>query len=222
MSGARSRLAPMSGVRSAFAVVAIALCAATRTASAVEAAPTCSPGCGCTDDAPFLRTPVARTPSAADYARLVAQTTDPSCEVAATAVRSLEMLGDHRAESTLIRLLEHRACRIRAAAAEALGAIGAHASVLPLIAALRDADARVRSGAAWSLARVGDPRAVPALVRTMRDTDSHVRQGAATALGRIGDARGADVLVQALRDPEKSVREAAAEALGRLRSRPSS
>ena len=113
------------------ALAAIALLGAVRVASAERIEPACLPGCGCSDDPPFVRTPVAHRPSAADYERLVSQTGDSSCEVAATAVRSLELLGDQRAEATLIPLLRHRACRIRAAAAEALATTGSDASVAP-------------------------------------------------------------------------------------------
>lgn len=108
----------------------------------------------------------------------------------ALVVRSLGLIGDLRAEPTLLAFLSSRDAELRIAACSAIGKSGSPASVPPLIRALGDEDWRVRARAAAALGGLADPRAVQPLYDVLSDRAWWVRQNAAEALAQLPGGLG--------------------------------
>jgi HEAT repeat protein len=155
---------------------------------------------------------------------LVAALQDPSADVRAQAVRSLENypLDLDSAIPALLSMLEKDDAEVRSIAADVLRKAWPTAVVVPnLAAALKSGDANVRAPAVLLLGRIGPDAssAVPALleilIETLESNDDALVTGAAKALAKFGrEAAPAVPKLRALKDRGKSESsEAAAAAL---------
>ncbi|MCB1246428.1 MAG: HEAT repeat domain-containing protein [Acidimicrobiia bacterium] len=120
----------------------------------------------------------------------------PPTQSIALAIRILGVIGDHRAESMLMALVDHEDPDIRIATASALGRVGSDRCVDALVVATKDEVWPVRARAAASLGRLGAERALDALQYLLEDREWWVRQNAAQAIGAIPGGR--PVLIDAL------------------------
>ena len=125
--------------------------------------------------------------------------------------RTLGLIGDIRAEDSLLQALDStdQALRIRAAAA--LGRAGTPRAVPYLLELLSDTQWEVRAQAATAVGRRLDQRSVPWLKRALSDEAWWVRHNAAAALVEIPG--GSDALRLALDHPDPYARDAAAAVL---------
>ena len=149
---------------------------------------------------------------------LIAALADDWQVVREHAAKALGKLGDARAVSPLVNLLndyDEQKKWLRGAVCYALGKIGSP-SVEPLIAALRDEDSFVRRKAAFVLGRIGDATAVDALVALLTDRERRVCINAVLALGQIGDARALEPLTVVLKTDAATVRINTVFALGKF------
>ena len=139
---------------------------------------------------------------------------DTEPRVVAAAATGLGTLGDAKAATDLVPLLERDEALIRAAAARSLGVLKAETAVKHLIPLLDDADDAVRQAATETLGRLNAPDAFAGLAARLTDANPQIRTAAITAVARSGDARAAAPLADVLRtDKDPRVRFFAARAL---------
>ena len=146
--------------------------------------------------------------------QLISALLSPDWVVRMHAVKAVNRLGDGKAASTLVLLLQDKVPAVRDEAVSALKNL-AQAGLGPLLEALHHSDWRVRLKATEALGELGLPDAVPGLLRVLaQDPDTAIRQDAARALGKIGDGRAVEALIVAA-DSER-LRSCAIEALGNI------
>lgn len=131
----------------------------------------------------------------------------------------LARLGNKRAISALLAVLEDKDPELRTAAVRSLGELGSKRAVRPLITALHtDEDVEVRLATAYALGLLGDKRAVKPLMTKLSDQNEEpkVRGITAEALADLKDRRAVTPLIVALSDESIEVRFWAVFALGEL------
>lgn len=132
----------------------------------------------------------------------------------------LGFLGDSRAVSILLNLLDNQSMIVRKEAVEALGRILDERAVEPLIhVAQNDRAPRVRYSALAALGELGDGRALTPLVEMLVDDSNHpIQMRAAMALGQIGDPSAIPALESLVNQDETDdfVRREAQNALDKL------
>jgi len=148
---------------------------------------------------------------------LISALLSPDWVVRMHAVKAVHRLGDGKAASTLVLLLQDKVPAVRYEAVSALKNLG-HASLPPLLESFKNSDWRVRLRATEALGELGMPGAIPRLLEVLtKDPDTAIRQDAARALGKIGDAQAIDPLIQASQD--ERLRTCVIEALGKIGDR---
>ena len=148
---------------------------------------------------------------------LISALLSPDWVVRMHAVKAVNRLGEGKAASTLVLLLQDKVPAVRDEAVVALKGLG-QASLLPLLESLKDSDWRVRLRATEALGELGLPGAIPDLIDVLtKDPDTAIRQDSARALGKIGDAQAVDALIQASED--ERLRTWIIEALGKIGDR---
>jgi HEAT repeat protein len=130
------------------------------------------------------------------------------------AAKGLGRIGDVRAVSPILPLLQDKVKAVRVEAADALAHIG-EAAVRPLLEVLVHREWLVRLHAVEALGKIRSPDAVEPLLSVLfNDRDVAIRTDAARSLGDIGDPRAVDFLLTALSDAD--LRRVAIEALGKI------
>ncbi|HSJ35373.1 MAG TPA: HEAT repeat domain-containing protein [Acidimicrobiia bacterium] len=130
-----------------------------------------------------------------------------SIEVVALAGRVLGLIGDPKAEPTLLAMLAGNRPNWRVAAASALERAGTSDSIPALVHALEDRAAPVRARVAVALGAMAEPAVARPVSTLLYDQSWWVRQNAATALGQIPG--GTDYLLAALHGPDPYAADAA-------------
>ncbi len=133
----------------------------------------------------------------------------------------IQLLGETRAEASLVELyqyMEYSIPSIRKEASEALGRIGSSQGVFALVKALKDSNHDVRWRAADALQKIRSKKVIPHLLALLDHPDFDIRRRSIELLGEIGSEQEVGLLLlKAIEDPDFVVRSSAAEALGRLR-----
>jgi HEAT repeat protein len=165
---------------------------------------------------------LARLPTDAATAALLAATADSSVVVRTEAYRALGVAGDRVAMNALVTAaLREPAPVARAAAATAAEALAGAPTVLPDIgpdlATVRTGHPDARPAAARRLGESGDRRAYEPLLALARSTEPASGQAGVTALGRLGDARAVPSLLALLGTSRGRARYAVLAALAELR-----
>jgi HEAT repeat protein len=125
--------------------------------------------------------------------------------------RTLGLIGDIRAEGSLIQALSSSDADLRMRAAAALGRAGTPRAVPSLLELLADKQWEVRAQAASALGRRTDRQAIPWLRRALSDQSWWVRHNAAAALVEVPG--GSEALRSSLGHPDPYARDAAAAVL---------
>ncbi len=125
--------------------------------------------------------------------------------------RTLGLIGDIRAEGSLIQALSSSDADLRMRAAAALGRAGTPRAVPSLLELLADKQWEVRAQAASALGRRTDRQAIPWLRRALSDQSWWVRHNAASALVEVPG--GNEALRSSLGHPDPYARDAAAAVL---------
>ena len=125
--------------------------------------------------------------------------------------RTLGLIGDVRAEKSLVQALSSTDMELRMRSAAALGKAGTPQSVRYLIDAMADERWEVRAQVATALGRRRDHEAVPWLKQAMGDDAWWVRHNAASALAEIPG--GIEALKSVLEHRDPYSRDAAAAVL---------
>lgn len=149
---------------------------------------------------------------------LISGINDRDRRTRAQIARGLSFLGDSKAVSPLIMLLNsEREAVVRKAAIEALGKIGDIAAIPHLTKVLTDVDLRVRRSAIRSLSLFDTSTIIPVLIAALQNDDSIVRALTTYLLGESGEPSVVHALVTRLKnDEDKTVRSLAAHSLGEL------
>lgn len=155
--------------------------------------------------------------------------------VAASAIDSLEELGDDALETLLVdaagididaegadwakakaftEALSNDTPELRMAAANALGSLGHADATDALVSCFDDPDPRVRARAARACGDIGEPEPTDALADLLEDPAASARREAAEALGAIGNRRALDALLTLYDDDDERVRRIAVDAFG--------
>jgi len=149
---------------------------------------------------------------------------DDEDNVRVETARALGMLGDLRAQDSLIRAMATGNWKLRLAVIQALGQVGDLASI-NYIAQLYDQSESLNESRASLEAlgllggRIGgaaQARVYDQVMRVFLRSDSLQRGAAARALGRLGDRRALDLLIQVAMNGKGDLQCAAVEALGML------
>jgi HEAT repeat protein len=130
--------------------------------------------------------------------QLLAATTNPHPGVRAGVAYALGKIGEPRALTPLVQLLQDPNQCVRSVAVPALRRLGSAEALPSLIEALHDEYESVRLQAAAALGELHDVQAVPALVQALQDPVPGVRVEAVTALTQIGDTRAVEAFVERL------------------------
>jgi HEAT repeat protein len=142
---------------------------------------------------------------------------DPTPRLRRQAAAALAKLGDERAVSALVHMLEEHPDLIEEETIHALGLIGHEDAVVALVRFLNSPRPQIRRAAARALGRIGGEAAETALIGSAADTqDPDLRRAALQALRTIGSARCHPVIAEACSDQRPSVRIAASEAVEEL------
>ena len=146
---------------------------------------------------------------------LVELTAHNLASVRISASEALANMGDKRAITPLIILLESDDWQIRNNAQQTIGKIGLPA-IESLMGKLKDKNEEAQNNAAYTLAYVNDPKAVDFLIELTKYNLASVRAAASKALGNIGDERAIQPLILLLGDDDWQVYQNAQESLGKL------
>ena len=154
---------------------------------------------------------------------------DEAIRLRCAAAQALGRLGDDRAITPLMSLLNDKDInyRLRLAAAESMGKLGDDHAVTPLLEIVRDEREKsvyLKESAVKALGMLGDIRAIEPLIdvleskRGVKDKFNFLKEQIIEAIGRIGQPsrKTTDTLMASLTDPAPSIRLAAVEALGEL------
>jgi HEAT repeat protein len=156
---------------------------------------------------------------------------DKGIRIRCKAIKALGMIGDERALTPLMELLNERHLnyRIRLEAAEALGRLGDRKAVAPLIDLVsdeRESSLYVKESAVKALGMLGDIRALDPLLhlfeskKGLKEKFRFLAEQTLLAIGRLGAKQGGEqvdhALLNALIDPSSTIRIAAAESIGEL------
>lgn len=137
-----------------------------------------------------------------------------------TVIEILGNIGDERAVTPLVSVLDENDRELREKAVRALGEItvstGSEPGINALLRGLEDEDEWVRRTAAEYLGQIKDERAVDPLISHLESDEAElVRSQAAMSLGWIGDERAVEPLIRAMNsDEDELVRSDATRALG--------
>jgi len=132
--------------------------------------------------------------------------------------RVLAALGDRRAGSPLVRLLNDPGSEVRQAACDALGDLVEEEAIPGLVMLLNDASSSVRTAAARALRKMGRKATIP-LVAALRTAQGRgYRRQIVHSLGVTADPRAMDTLIACLGESRHVIRRVAVEALARLKS----
>lgn len=142
---------------------------------------------------------------------LMSQLTAEDLEVRRSAVVALGRIGDPRATSALVNILDDESLAIDVA--NALGRIGDPQAVDGLLNVIGSGDASIRQAAVSALNSLADPSVAKRIVPLLHDSDPNVRESAVRVAGYFGYPETASELVELSRDPDESVRCAAIEHL---------
>jgi len=142
-------------------------------------------------------------------------TKDSPVELQKQIIVALGKIGDRKALSAILSILDSPYPDIRKHAAEALGNLGGESAVLPLVEKLADISPEVRNASAYALGKIGDKRAVSPLLEMLKEKDPELRITAVYALGTLKASQAISPLINMLDDDNPWVRKCAAEALGK-------
>jgi HEAT repeat protein len=140
---------------------------------------------------------------------------DSSVELQKQILVALGKIGDKKALTSILPMLDSPYPDIRKHAAEALGIFGDERAVLPLVEKLADISPEVRNASAYALGKLGDKRAVEPLLRMLKENNPELRITAVYALGNLKAPQAISPLINMLDDDNPWVRKCAAEALGK-------
>lgn len=141
---------------------------------------------------------------------------DSSVELQKHIIVALGKIGDKKAFSAILSLLDSPYPDIRKHAAEALGNLGDERAVSSLIEKLADINPEVRNASAYALGKLGDKRAVDPLLGMLKEKNPELRITAVYALGNLRTPQAISPLISMLDDDNPWVRKCAAEALGKI------
>jgi HEAT repeat protein len=154
---------------------------------------------------------------------LISALADSSAAVRIAAANALGAIGDRKATTALLALLDGRQDeQIRSAAVTALGKLKDPESVTPLLTIAEDEFDSwiIRKVAIEALGEIRDSRAVDPLINALSDQYATVREASAHALGKIGSQQATLPLLNTLDTSSLwALRAAAAHALGVIRDR---
>gem|GEM_PF-6447344 len=121
----------------------------------------------------------------------------------------LGRLGDPKASSNLLALLDDPDSQVAATALEALGACGDETAALALLKRRRAGDLAV-------VARIGAPSSADPLARLLEDPDPGLRAAALRALAALGDPRALPGLLRGTASANRDLRVEAVQGLRRF------
>lgn len=142
---------------------------------------------------------------------LIAQLTAEDLEVRRSAVVALGRIGDSRATSPLVEMLDGSSLAVEAA--NALGRIGDANAVDGLLKSIGDDDASLRQAAVSALNSLPLASMADRIVPLLRDGDPNVRESAVKIAGYYGYRQAEAILVELSSDAIERVRCAAIETL---------
>jgi len=127
-------------------------------------------------------------------------------------------IGDRRAVSALIQLLEDSMGHVRQTAANSLGKLGDRNAVRPLIKTLEDPYPNVQEAVLKTLSTIGGEHLVQSLKGLIHHQSSQLRCYAITLIGRLAPMENKNEIFLALKDENPEVRKAAVAASEKMQT----
>ncbi|MDD5436422.1 MAG: HEAT repeat domain-containing protein, partial [Candidatus Omnitrophica bacterium] len=131
------------------------------------------------------------------------------------AVEALGAIGDKQAIQPLVDLLGRDDRELSEAAANAIYKISDKQDVMLLIKVLRYINSFARTDVEKTLVKIGQPAVLP-LIEVLKCDDRFVCQSAIEVLGKIGDRQAVKPIIPALKNTEWTIRQASAISLGQI------